>query len=131
LLREFIGVLGWIEIRLPEKTYRACDCVLVVTLMASLLLPRQLRLRHAAIALLLLAVAIGIEEAIFLSWNPLGAARIVGVQGRYFVPLSMFLCLLGRRPGIVTIGIGMVALLLIVVTGDVPALHAVAKYHLQ
>ena len=131
LLREFIGVLGWIEIRLPEKAYRACDWVLVVTLMASVPWPRQLRLWHATIALLLLAVATGTEEAIFLSWNPLGAARIVGVQGRYFLPLSMFLCLLGRRQGMVAAGIGMIALLVIVVTGDVAALHAVDTYYPQ
>jgi hypothetical protein len=77
------------------------------------------------------AVATGTEEAIFLSWNPLGAARIVGVQGRYFLPLSMFLCLLGRRQGMVAAGIGMIALLVIVVIGDVAALHAVDTYYPQ
>jgi hypothetical protein len=64
--------------------------------------------------------------AIFLSWNTVGEAHIGGVQGRYFIPLSMFLCLIGRRPGSLTLGAGTVALLVVVLTGDVSGLHAVA-----
>jgi hypothetical protein len=125
LLQEFIGVLGWLDIRLPRNIYRACECALVVTLVMSLPLPQQLRLRHIEIALLMLGVAAAIEVAIFLSWNTVGEAHIGGVQGRYFVPLSMFLCLIGRRPGGLTLGAGAVALLVVVLTGDVSGLHAV------
>ncbi len=126
MLRQFVGLLGWLEIPLPNRAYRACDWALLVTLLASLAWPRQWRPRHGAIVLLLLAVAAGTELAIYLSWDELGAYWIIGVQGRYFLPLSMFLCLIGRRPGPVATAIGAVALLVILVMGDFAALQAAA-----
>jgi uncharacterized membrane protein len=71
-------------------------------------------------------VAAGTELAIYLSWDTLGAYWIIGVQGRYFLPLAMFLCLIGRRPGIVATAIGAAAVLVILVTGDFAALQAAA-----
>ena len=123
-LREFIGVLGWLDIPLGDKAYRWADWAIAVTLVSSVVWPW--RWRHAVLTLLLLAVGAGIEAAIFLSWDSLGADHVIGVQGRYFIPLSLFLCLLASKSGIVRVGIGMGALLVIVLTGDVLALHLVA-----
>jgi hypothetical protein len=131
MFQQFIGVLSWLDIRLPDKAYRACEWALSATLVTSVSWPKQLRPRHAAIVLLLLAVAAGTEMAIFLSWDAIGSDVILGVQGRYFLPLSMFLCLIGRRPGIVAVEIGAVALIVIVFMGDVAALHAVATRYPQ
>jgi uncharacterized membrane protein len=129
--RQFIGLLGWLDIRLPERIYRICEWVVLATLLASLAWQQLLGPRQLAIGALLLTVAAATEAAIFLSWSPLGADLVTGVQGRYFIPLSMFLCLLGRRPGAAAIAIGVIALLIILSTGNLAALQAVAERYPQ
>ncbi len=97
LLSGFIGVLGWLSIRLPTADYRACRIVLLVAAVASLAGRGPPSVPRLVVAAVLAATAAAIELALYLSWSRLGATHVVGVQGRYFLPIALFASLLGRR----------------------------------
>jgi uncharacterized membrane protein len=101
LLRELLGQLGWLDVRLPA--------VLLALVLASLL---ALALAEASGRLCLAAwwrpgvlavIAVGILSvfgAMFVLNAPAAAAGIDGIQGRHFIPFSppaLFL-LVSRRP---------------------------------
>ena len=98
--REVVGVLGWLDIALPERIYRWTAIAMIGTLAMTLWRPGTGAARRLLILLTLVATVLSIYVALYLSWTMIGAVRIDGVQGRYFIPLAPFLLLLGRsRPG--------------------------------
>ncbi len=116
--REVVGVLGWLDIEFPARIYRWAAVAMTLTLALALRQPRTGFARRLLILLTLLAIVLAIYVALYLSWTIIGAARIDGIQGRYFLPLAPFLVLLGRsRPdlgqalvaAIAIVGMGLVA----------------------
>ena len=100
--REFVGVLGWLDIALPERIYRWGAIASVATLAIGFWGPRSGVVRRVLVLSTLLLTVVAIYVALYLSWTRIGAGRIDGIQGRYFTPLAPFLILLGRaRPGLV------------------------------
>ena len=85
--QSFIGILGWLDTRLPTVAYPALWAGLGVAALASLSF-KELR-RDWPVRLLLLGVALMSFGLIFLallvSWTPHPASLVQGVQGRYFV----------------------------------------------
>jgi uncharacterized membrane protein len=93
---EFIGRLGWLDIGLPKPLTAAALLLLVLgaALTAQPLTSRQ-RVAGAAIVI---ATCSLISFSQYLVWTPLGATRIDGIQGRYFLPIApLALTLLGQR----------------------------------
>ena len=90
LLRQGIGVLGWLNVQLPESAYQAWMVALAGGLLADLLAARgqEVRMRDT---LLIAAAAVASVWAIYISqyltWTDVGLARINGPSGRYFLPL--------------------------------------------
>lgn len=87
---SFVGVLGWLTVRLPNVFYFLYSFVL----MAGGVLG-NLNLKKSQRALIIFAT-IPTVFVIFLydyiTWTPVGAAEILGFQGRYVIPLTvMFL----------------------------------------
>ncbi len=121
--REFVGVLGWLDIILKTSAYRVCKWALVIAALATVAGPAALAVPRLRIVLLLLLVLFGIEAALYLSWSTLGAPSVDGVQGRYFLPVALFASLLGRRPGPVAIDVALVVLAALVIFGDARALR--------
>ncbi len=103
--REMVGVLGWLDILLPPRVYQLTEYALVGALAMTLAGRPDALLTRALVAATILATVLLIYLAMFLSWTRPGAATIEGLQGRYFIPVALFGCLLGR-PGI---GIGRTA----------------------
>ena len=126
-LREFIGVLGWLDIILKTSAYRICEWALLIGLLATLAGPAAHAMPRFRIALLLLAVVVGIEFALYLSWSTTGAPRVDGVQGRYFLPVALFGALLGRPIGIPGIAVAAGILVATVIGGDASAIRTVAR----
>jgi hypothetical protein len=88
---QFVGVLGWLDVRLPAPYYAAAAVVLALALLASRpdapgLGPRARALLGGALVLAVL----GIYGLQYLTWTPVGAGHVDGVQGRYFLPLALF-----------------------------------------
>jgi uncharacterized membrane protein len=94
LVSQYIGNLGWLDTPLPSWLI-----VLTYILMFYVglrlyeegrprLLPRVTRLASAAIALAILG---GIMAVLYVTYTPVGHPWIDGVQGRYFIALSVLL----------------------------------------
>lgn len=86
LWRQLIGVLGWLDTGLSEWVYPVVSAGLVASFFTPLPLERALRYRIAAASGLGIAGYIILVYLVFyLTWTPVEAPEIWGVQGRYFV----------------------------------------------
>jgi uncharacterized membrane protein len=106
--REFIGVLGALDVLLPESVYALWARLVVLAIAGSLLLERPppparpLRPIATANAVILFSLVTAATTAFllqYLSWTRVGAALIEGVQGRYFIPIAVFTLPLLQIPG--------------------------------
>jgi uncharacterized membrane protein len=86
LWRQLIGVLGWLDTGLREWVYPVVSAGLVASFFAPLPLERALRYRIAtACGLGVAGYIILVYLVFYLTWTPVDAPEIWGVQGRYFV----------------------------------------------
>ncbi|MCH4024613.1 MAG: DUF2142 domain-containing protein [Acetobacter sp.] len=110
-LDQFIGMAGWLDTALPRSFLRLSRFVLVLSFLSGFSIRRHIRptyamlLRNAAIISIIGTSVLGIFLSLFLIWTPPDSPLIDGIQGRYFLPVACFLCLLfpnkpqaGARP---------------------------------
>ncbi len=117
---ESVGVLGTLDIRLPDQDYdRGSTALLLAALTCLLLLPAPGLLFNAATALVFALIIGGIYAALYLTWTPLGSPSVNGAQGRYFLALLVAAPLLlpgvvpprwGLKPGPAALRTGLAAL---------------------
>jgi uncharacterized membrane protein len=109
-VREFVGVLGWLDAPAPWWFVFLAASMLMASFMwvvafadrgaASIGRFRSLPISLAAMMLLSSAAVFG---ALYLAWSPVGSPLVEGVQGRYFLPIAcvlapLALSLHGWRP---------------------------------
>ena len=95
VFRQMVGVLGWVDTVLPMPVYTAYSLLLL----GSVLLdgnPFPLAVR-LTLALLFIGTLLAVYFGLYLVWTPVGWGRVVGTQGRYFLPM---LPLLGGALGL-------------------------------
>ncbi|MFL5252412.1 MAG: DUF2142 domain-containing protein [Rhodopila sp.] len=97
-IRQFIGVLGWLDTDLSPWFYHAVPAVLLLILLVTMLGPDgswrgQVWLRLSVLAAACLAT-VATFAALYLIWSPVGSPIVEGVQGRYFLPIALWLPLL-------------------------------------
>jgi hypothetical protein len=104
ILLEFIGILGFLSVRLPYPLYALWALALATAMIAD---RRARDMRpvpardQAALALMLALIVIAIYMSQYLSWTPVGFPIVLGPTGRYFLPLlpaTMFLLPRFGRP---------------------------------
>lgn len=92
--KMFVGILGWLEIPLPIDYYHSAYIIAFVAffITVKLNLHDSIKLR---IALLLIGFAaiIAVLAAQYVTWTPLDATYLGGMQGRYIIPIFPFLAL--------------------------------------
>jgi len=96
--QQFIGILGWLDTRLPLPYYSASYILLLLSFLP-LLLNRRPADWHAGPVGQVFAVTVAIAlatggllfGALYLVWTPVGQLWVDGVQGRYFLPLAALL----------------------------------------
>jgi len=88
--KGFVGNLGWLDTPLPQAYYLAAYAVLALALAAAARLGGARGPRLWALAAILLAAG-AVFGAMYLVWSPVGGPMVDGVQGRYFLPIAMFL----------------------------------------
>jgi uncharacterized membrane protein len=98
LLREMIGILGWVNLMLPQRLYVCWTLALAVALLGLVFAARRptppianKTLQPVYVALLLLLSVWAVAISMYVSWTWDGDAVIDGVQGRYFLLLLPFL----------------------------------------
>jgi len=93
---EMIGVLGWLDVRLPGFVVLLAALLLIATAVTSGL-TATVRMRIGAVAIVI-ACAGAISLSQYLTWTPAGADFVGGIQGRYFLPiLPLLLIAIGAR----------------------------------
>ena len=99
-LGEMVGVLGKLDLLLPDLLYPLWYVALAVALASVLVntaaMPDWGRVPRVAYGSLwgaacIAAAVFAIYFSQYLAWSPVGADGIAGVQGRYFIPLLPFL----------------------------------------
>ena len=89
---SFIGQLGWLDVDLPPAYHALAWAGLGLAFFLAARASRTplptIRPRLALLAILALSVA-AIALLMYLTWTPLGAPVIQGIQGRYFLPLAL------------------------------------------
>jgi uncharacterized membrane protein len=101
---QFIGVLGWLDTVLPKGYYVAAGVALALSGWLGFSLQKSGDRSRALLSCAVLALtAAAVFVALYVAYTPVGAAEVEGVQGRYFLPIAMFLPLLvvgqGQRVG--------------------------------
>lgn len=92
LVESFVGRLGWLDLWLPHAYHVAAWIVLGVAILCVAgwrpSWDRAAPLVTAGAVLLSVGAIFG---ALYLSWSPVGFPYAGGAQGRYFIPLALFL----------------------------------------
>ena len=100
-LREMVGVLGQLDLPLPGWLFRLWVVALAAAALGDLFGRKQEHSRGLLEPLFVLGIGlacmIATYLALYLTWTPVGAARIEGVQGRYFLPELLLLGLVLPR----------------------------------
>ena len=94
-----IGRLGWLDTPMPRGAMWTLFCLLVAIAIFDSHGSFSLSLKQRAVLIAtFLATALAIAGALYITWTPLGAQEVIGVQGRYFLPLAplMFLVFYNR-----------------------------------
>ncbi len=92
---EFVGMLGWIDVALPDWFYRLAGVVLFLAIVtaATRPVPSIPPLAQGVMFVAVLAAVGTIFLLEYLTWTPVGLPFIEGVQGRYFLPIALVLVL--------------------------------------
>lgn len=98
--RQIVGVLGWLQTRLPNWLYAGMWASLILS--TGFQGPREReRLTPAArvfCGLLAVAMLLCVYVALYETWNPVGSPVIEGVQGRYFTMMLPLLAIAFMHP---------------------------------
>lgn len=92
-LHSFVGNLGWFDNPLPKWFV---ECYLAVILMCAVFENEKGIyvgfIQKAITSVIIFLSFLAVELIIYMHWNKIGVTKIVGLQGRYFIPFSpMFL----------------------------------------
>ncbi len=101
-LAPLIGPLGWLDASLSAWTVTKYRHIVIATVLIEILLvfclipSRGIRVptqSRVVLTILLvgseLCAALAITFILYLTWTPAGAATVMGVQGRYFLPMLL------------------------------------------
>ncbi|MBR0558618.1 DUF2142 domain-containing protein [Neokomagataea anthophila] len=99
LYQQYVGVLGWLDAPVVTWFSRIVEIAALYGLISAVL---QARFRRGVAAwgqrLSVLAIIgatfCGVSLALYMIWTPVGQSLILGLQGRYYLGLSLFFVLL-------------------------------------
>lgn len=91
IIQQYIGVLGWLDTVLPLWIV-VLDLFLIAYCLASIKTPRGPTAGQRLVATSAgLISLIGVTTALYMYYSPVGSSVVVGLQGRYLIPLSPLL----------------------------------------
>lgn len=91
-INSFIGVLGWLEVTLPKYIVISYVPMLIIATLNGKVKCFDFKQRKI-MALIFLATFVLIMTAIYVTWTSVGGQKVIGIQGRYFIPIVLLLLL--------------------------------------
>lgn len=84
---QFVGVLGWLDINLPESIFYLVSLALIIVLLISLakFKPSKHKALYASIIASSAISIVLIFFALLIQFSPFPTTRVIGIQGRYFI----------------------------------------------
>ncbi len=84
--KSAVGIFGWLDTLMPNTFYYILGIALVIAFIGSLF---EAHINSISLSIIctvsFLLYSAGIFAALYLSWSPVGAQWVSGVQGRYFL----------------------------------------------
>nr|AGO88200.1 membrane protein-like protein [Aggregatibacter actinomycetemcomitans] len=91
LLRMFLGVLGWVDTKFTINEYLFFGSTSLLAYIF-LFIHNLYKLKYVIVSVLLVGVVFLFTHFILLiTYNEIGTTQIVGVQGRYFIPIMLII----------------------------------------
>jgi uncharacterized membrane protein len=125
-LDSWVGVLGWLDTRLPDYFYTIFEGIVLAVALVDMQVQYQFKISQRLLIAATFLAGVGfILGTSYIFFTPIGKGRILGVQGRYFIPLMpLFLLLLYnhrlRLPRAILVGVvTLFALLVLALTTQV------------
>ena len=97
LLITMIGVLGWQDTKLDWITYIAYPFLMYFAVCADNFDFKPERWQKILIWIVLIAGTIITYTSLYIMWSPVGNSVILGLNGKYFIPLMLPLCLIFKN----------------------------------
>ncbi len=97
LLITMIGVLGWQDTKLDWITYIAYPVLMYFAVCADNFDFKPERWQKILIWIVLIAGTIITYTSLYIMWSPVGNSVILGLNGKYFIPLMLPLCLIFKN----------------------------------
>lgn len=93
LLETFVGRLGWLDTHLPRGYHVFARVELLVAAFATVAALAVTRFSPRALvaAAAIVAGSVAVFLSLYVVWTKPGEIYVVGVQGRYLIPLALFL----------------------------------------
>lgn len=84
---QFVGVLGWLDINLPDSIFYLVSLALIIVLCISLVKfkPSKHKALYASIIASAAISIVLIFFALLIQFSPFPTTRVIGIQGRYFI----------------------------------------------
>ena len=91
----FFGGLTWLDLFVPQwLTVYLFIIVLTIALLDKNTSIRISNLNKALFFLIVTGTAVLVTALLYMTWSPVGADRVAGIQGRYFIPVAPLFFLL-------------------------------------
>ena len=97
LLITMIGVLGWQDTKLDWITYIAYPVLMYFAVCADNFDFKPEKWQKILIWIVLIAGTIITYTSLYIMWSPVGNSVILGLNGKYFIPLMLPLCLIFKN----------------------------------
>ena len=102
-INSFVGILGWLDTVFPLPYMILFITVLIFTALMDMCRIKNVRLSARVLTLIgVLIFYVGTVYIMYIEWNPvlnadIGGDVAHGVQGRYFIPVALFILLAGAN----------------------------------
>lgn len=88
-IKDFIGILGYRDVILPEPLIKSYAIILLLIALVDSKKDITIYIKQKIIIITIFIITIiEISTIFYLIWTPVGGDIILGIQGRYFIPLG-------------------------------------------
>lgn len=132
-ISQFVGKLGWLDTKLPPLFILSYIIMLGFISLVNHrkdILISQMQKRILLLTFILNVILIA--TILYISWTPVAKDRILGLQGRYFIPIApvLFLLLYNSKFQVKVKNIGMIITLYSIVSATLTATVLLKRYYL-